>query len=324
MAKITRQTQTVFGGTGITSNFGEFGSLAASDPTTTKSISLIQSLSAWGTGWSFATIGALIPAFQDMNSVFYCAFYQICYMLQMGIAEYDSSTTYYTYSIVQENGLLYQSLTDTNTGNDPASSPTEWLCISPVGMGASVASASSMTLGNDGNSFKITGTTNINNITIKPSGVINYLLFQGILTVNTGGNINLTNGSFTTTTISTLTIISDGTNWWEISRSPINLASVTLAGILNYGTSASSSTPVNQNVLKIAYGSIGIGASSSQAITNLPFTNAGTYVVMLAENNGSNVQFENPSSVNNSGSQCTIYNNWPSGSSTITWFAIGT
>lgn len=220
MAKITRATQTIFGGTGAVSDFGEFGSLALGSPTTTKSPSLIQSLTAWGLGWSFATIGSLIPAYQDMNSVHYLAFYQICYLLQMGIAEYDSGTTYYINSIVQFNGAQYQSLTDANIGNQPDTHASIWKCISATGLGANVASASSMTLGNDGNSFKITGTTSINNITIRPAGSIVNLLFTGALTVNTGGNILLNNGAFVTSNHATLELISDGTNWWEIARSP--------------------------------------------------------------------------------------------------------
>jgi microcystin-dependent protein len=121
-----RATQTIFGGTGVTSDFGEFGSLAAGTPTTSKTPSVIQSLPAWLAGWAAATIGTLIPAYQDMNSVHYLAFYQICYILQMGIAEYDSGTTYYTNSVAQFGGQFYVSLVDNNTGNEPDVSPTQW------------------------------------------------------------------------------------------------------------------------------------------------------------------------------------------------------
>lgn len=126
MAKITRAYQKIFGGTGTTSDFGEFGSLAAGSPTTTKDPATIQSLAAWLGGWAQATIGALIPAYQDMNSVHYLAFYQICYLLQMGIPEWDSQTTYYTNSIVQYNGVLYTSLQDSNTNQEPDTQPSYW------------------------------------------------------------------------------------------------------------------------------------------------------------------------------------------------------
>lgn len=126
MSKITRAYQKIFGGTGTTSDFGEFGSLAANAPVTTKDPATIQSLAAWLGGWAQATIGVLIPAYQDMNSVHFLAFYQICYILQMGIAEWDSQTTYYTNSIVQYNGQLYISLQDTNTNQEPDTQTAYW------------------------------------------------------------------------------------------------------------------------------------------------------------------------------------------------------
>lgn len=126
MAKIVRATQTIFGGTGSTSNFGQFGSLAAMSPVTTKTPSVIQQLSAWLAGWQAATIGTLIPAYQDMNSVCYLAFYQICYILQMGVAEWDSGTIYYVNSVAQFSGQFYVSLVDNNLNNEPDTSPTQW------------------------------------------------------------------------------------------------------------------------------------------------------------------------------------------------------
>jgi hypothetical protein len=286
MAKITRATQTIFGGTGSTSNFGQFGSLAASSPTTTKTPSVIQGLAAWLAGWQAATIGAFIPAYQDMNSVHYLAFYQICYILQMGIAEYDSSTTYYTNSIVQYNGVQYQSLIDNNTGNEPDANPNSWKCISSNVYGGTVASASSMTLPNLGNSFKVTGTTTINNISAEPAGIEITLIFTTNLLVNTGGNILLNNGVFNTTTTSTLSLISDGSNWYEMARSPIALGStvsvtagiayqvpydslvtamLTTGGSIVAGTIVSDSSP-SPSFVK-ATGEINGGANNNQALT---------------------------------------------------------
>lgn len=126
MSKITRAFQKIFGNLGASSNFGQFGSLAVGTPTTTKNTTTIQSLAAFDDGWQEATIGTFIPAYQDMNSLFYLAYYQICYILQMGIPEYDASTTYYTNSVCQSGGQIYTSLVDTNVGNTPASSPTQW------------------------------------------------------------------------------------------------------------------------------------------------------------------------------------------------------
>ncbi len=86
--------------------------------------------------------------------------------------------------------------------------------------GVDVASASTTTLGNDGNVFDITGTTQINTITAKPAGECVFLQFDGILTVKDGtGNLKL-NGDFQTAAESTLTLCSDGTNWNEFARQP--------------------------------------------------------------------------------------------------------
>lgn len=126
MSKINRAFQKVFGGTGVTSDFGEFGSLALGTPTTTKDPATIQSLPAWGGGWAQATIGTLIPAYQDMNSVHFLAFYQLCYLLQMGIPEWDNQTPYYISSIVQYNGLLYTSLQDNSINQEPDTQTAFW------------------------------------------------------------------------------------------------------------------------------------------------------------------------------------------------------
>jgi len=85
--------------------------------------------------------------------------------------------------------------------------------------GADVASASSMTLGNDGNFFDITGTTGITSITAKPSGTVVWLQFDSSLTVTDGSNLKL-NGNFISISESVLTLVSDGTNWHEVSRQP--------------------------------------------------------------------------------------------------------
>jgi hypothetical protein len=83
--------------------------------------------------------------------------------------------------------------------------------------GADIASASSVTLGNDGNFFDITGTTNITSITANAAGTPVWLQFDDTLTVVDGSNLKL-NGDFTSTAGSVLCLISDGINWYEASR----------------------------------------------------------------------------------------------------------
>lgn len=111
--------------------------------------------------------------------------------------------------------------TDTNQGYIYADvRPFLNLSSSNMIKGSDVASTSSMTLGNDGNFFDITGTTGITSITAKPAGTVVWLQFDGALTVTDGSNLKL-NGNLTTAAETTLQLVSDGTNWYEVSRSPI-------------------------------------------------------------------------------------------------------
>ncbi len=121
MAKLPRIFQKLFGSTGDQSHFGQFASRAVVPPGfKTKDPNSIQQLSAFeGNGWYEAINFNNKAAFlEDMNGLFLLVFYQICYGMQEGIPEWNSSTTYYTGSIVKKTGTteLYGSLIDNNIG----------------------------------------------------------------------------------------------------------------------------------------------------------------------------------------------------------------
>lgn len=83
----------------------------------------------------------------------------------------------------------------------------------------SVASASSIAIPTAHDAVFITGTTNIDTISAEGhSGHIVALIFQGVLTVNDGSNLKLA-GNFTTSADDCLTLVCNGTNWYEIARS---------------------------------------------------------------------------------------------------------
>jgi len=97
--------------------------------------------------------------------------------------------------------------------------------------GASVASASNITLGTDGNIFAITGTTTINHITLANwnAGPV-FLHFNTSLTVTHNGGsvpagsaaIFLAGGAnFSATVNDTLGLIYDGTVWREFCRTAV-------------------------------------------------------------------------------------------------------
>ncbi len=123
MSKIIRKSASIFAGnlTAGSDEVEQFGSKVVSGtPNYTVDPAVIQALSAWGDGW----LPALNPTnnseyVQDRNGVDLVATYQIAYILQQGIPEWDSGTTYYTNSFVQYNGALYISVVDSNINNTP-------------------------------------------------------------------------------------------------------------------------------------------------------------------------------------------------------------
>jgi len=84
--------------------------------------------------------------------------------------------------------------------------------------GGAVSSASTITI--TGNVFHVTGTTTITSVsgTSVPAGTVITIIFDGILTFTDGSNLKLA-GNFTTTADDTITLVYDGTNWYEKSRS---------------------------------------------------------------------------------------------------------
>lgn len=88
-----------------------------------------------------------------------------------------------------------------------------------LGGGTSVASAAAMPLPT-GRVFHVTGTTNITSITSTnfQSGAVITLIFDDVLTFTDGNNLKLA-GNFVTSADDTITLVYDGTNWFETSRS---------------------------------------------------------------------------------------------------------
>jgi hypothetical protein len=148
MPKLSRKTHRVFAGEApVQGNIAQFGSEAAGTPNFTGDPEQIQALAAWGAGWGGAVVRNKVPPMQDMNALQYAFSYQLAYLLQMGVPEWNEDQEYYRNSFCQSGGLLYVSkldgnvrraVTDTNywrlfitTGSGPSSSrpasaPTEY------------------------------------------------------------------------------------------------------------------------------------------------------------------------------------------------------
>ncbi len=129
MAKITRVTQKLFASTPGANEVGVFGSLYNSSPTYSTDPATIMAQTNWLVGWYQALVGGNAMATQDINAVCKVFAYQLGYILQEGVSEWDSGTTYYTGSVVNDgNGLLYRSIADTNL-NNAVTSATWWVLI---------------------------------------------------------------------------------------------------------------------------------------------------------------------------------------------------
>lgn len=116
MAKLTRKTQKIFAKDG---SIGRFGSAATGTPvvSTAGDLSDMQSLAAYTNGWADAVLnGKKRPPLEEFNTLNYINNYQLSYLFQEGIAEYDAGTNYFIDSLVKSSGLVYKSLVDDNLG----------------------------------------------------------------------------------------------------------------------------------------------------------------------------------------------------------------
>ncbi len=135
MAKLSRFTQLLFGSTAGLNQMAEYGSFAASTPArysgATITPAIIQTLSNYLQGWFAAVDGENAPTIEDMNSLCYLFAYQLCYLMQEGVPEWDSGTTYFIGSIVNDgSGNLYISQQNTNL-NHAITDSAWWLAQGP-------------------------------------------------------------------------------------------------------------------------------------------------------------------------------------------------
>lgn len=131
MPKLARKNQKIFAESAPAGLIKQYGSLAEGAPLTTTDPEVIQALATrYAIGWQAAAItsgeGNIVPALEDFNALAFLFSYQLFYLFEQGIAEWDDSTTYYIDSICRSGNILYRSLTDNNLNNDPTSDTTNW------------------------------------------------------------------------------------------------------------------------------------------------------------------------------------------------------
>lgn len=151
MSKLLRYAQKLFGTSAGTNQMSEFGSLAAGTPArfsgATITPDLVQALGNYVSGWNAAVVGSGNPTIEDMNALCYLFGYQLSYLMQQGVPEWNSTTTYYIGSVVNDgSGNLYVSLTNTNL-NNALTSATNWKITT---FGRAVSSSGTVPLGGVG------------------------------------------------------------------------------------------------------------------------------------------------------------------------------
>jgi hypothetical protein len=120
MSKILRKTAYLFAVNAGAAGIEEFASKETTGSLVYSVNPAAIQTAAWMLGWTAAQYqGVFAPYYQDRNAVDFVASYQIAYLLQQGIPEWDSATTYYTNSIVQSGGNIYFSAIDGNINNMP-------------------------------------------------------------------------------------------------------------------------------------------------------------------------------------------------------------
>lgn len=140
MAKLTRVTGKVFGGSAPLSEIGQFGSALAGTKVNTQDVATIQALEAYSNGWGSAILTSRnFPPIEEVTGALKTISYQGCYLLQEGIPEYDINTEYSATSIVKtvvgSELILYISKVDNNIGN-ALSNTTYWARAIFTGTGA--------------------------------------------------------------------------------------------------------------------------------------------------------------------------------------------
>lgn len=152
MSKIARKNHVLFGLTGTTDNFVQFGSTVGAGSLTTKDPEVIEALDAWKAGWQAEVYASnKAPFLEEMNAFSYAHSYQTAYLLQEGVAEWNADTVYYIGSIAKRAGTseLYASLTDDNSGNalpvQASNAQWEWINAPDTPVGTIIDSAAILT-----------------------------------------------------------------------------------------------------------------------------------------------------------------------------------
>lgn len=226
MAKLPRVIQKIFG---LTANPGELnviGSFAAGSPTPTTDPTAMQALANYLEGWFACVLGSgtvNAPTIQDMNSLMFLMTYQLAYLMEQGVPEWDATTTYYVGSIVSDSGNLYVSLVNASL-NQAVNQQLYW---KQLGGGQTfIAAATYTALYTDDVILANAAANNIAvtlppvNFTPKGKRIVVKNTGAGAFTVTVSGNaaelIDFANAYPAFLTTESAVFFNSGTQWWVI------------------------------------------------------------------------------------------------------------
>jgi len=195
MPAIARKTQSIFGSSLTPAgNLAVWGSLAAGSPAYSGDPVTLQSLPAWPAGLASEVIGNRSPSLEDLNALFYVLTYQIAYLLERGIAEWDSTgnTNYYANDCARVGQVTYQvkpGVSGAVGATSPASDTNNWATFASGLKGPNMLSASVTFDGRGSIGSNCTILRGFNVATVLKVGVGQYLLtFTNAMSVDGSGN----------------------------------------------------------------------------------------------------------------------------------------
>lgn len=142
MAKIPVKIQKIFASAlAPAGNVAQAGSTVGGVPVYSSDPAVLQGLAAWANGIQAQLInapgGLSSPVLEELNGILLTLSYQIAYLKQQGIAEWDPTVTYFTGSwALSAAGVPYVSKTDNNT-NNILTDATNWQTFASTLLGAS-------------------------------------------------------------------------------------------------------------------------------------------------------------------------------------------
>lgn len=119
MAKLERVHQKIFASNAPASDVGVIGSLHEGNPTEAASVQDIQSLAAFEAGIRSIVIGENSPIIEEDNALYKLITYQLAYLFQNGIPEWDSLVEYHPLSMIKHGANYYFLPSGTSENQEP-------------------------------------------------------------------------------------------------------------------------------------------------------------------------------------------------------------